>query len=513
MKSQRLLYLSSHQMAAYHWQSGTLTCEEAFSITETGLQQFSNYLAHHPQSIFSLLANVAEEGFHIETIPYLRGADRKAVLERKIGQAFFNTPLCTAMSLGHEKSRRKDERVLLTALTNPAFLQPWLDIIRSSEAPLAGIFSLPLLAPMLLRKLRLPPEPNLLLTVQDQSIRQSYFERGELHFSRLTPLQHSSIGGIAQTFATESLKLQQYLASQRLIGRSQAITAHILAHPGAFKAIQNSCIDTPTVRFNVLDITECAGRTGLKTVPADTHSELLFLHLLVTNPPPIQFANDELRHNYQIGQIRALLQGAGAMTLIGCLLLSGKFWFDAHEVMQEAATLRSEAALSRQRYGDIVKTFPSVPTDNDTLKSVIDRYRVQERRSTVPTAMYHEISRALQAEPAIELDSLDWKIGGAEPASTGSIRQSADIRAVPEDSESAVVRGTIRLGSSPNTRQMLSTFNRFVDTLRSNPKLQVEVLQQPFDIESGKSLRGGDTSQEDGKPRNFSLQLIRKIGS
>ena len=512
MKPQRLLYLSSHQMAAYHWQSGTLACEEVFSITETGQQQFSHYLAQHPQSTFSLLANVAEEGFHIETIPYLRGPDRKAVLERKIGQAFFNTPLCTAMSLGHEKNRRKDERVLLTALTNPAFLQPWLDIIRASEVPLAGIFSLPLLAPTLLRKLRLPPEPCLLLTVQDQSIRQSYFEKGELHFSRLTPLQHSSIASIAQTVATESVKLQQYLASQRLIGRSQAITAHILAHPGAFKVIQNSCIDTPTVRFNLLDITECAGRTGLKTVPPDTHSELLFLHLLVASPPPIQFADDELRHNYRIGQIRSLLQGAGAMALIGCLLLSGKFWLDAHEVMQKAEALRSEAAFSRQRYGEIVKTFPSIPTDNETLKSIIDRYLAQQRRSTVPTPIYQEISRALQTEPAIELDSLDWKLGGAEPAAV-SVRQNVDIKVVPESSESVVVRGTLRLGSTPNTRQLLSTFQRFVDTLKLNTKLQVEVLQQPFDIESGKSLRSGDTSQDDNKPRNFSLQIIRKIGS
>ncbi len=513
MKPQRLLYLSSHQMTAYHWQSGALACEAQFSISETGQQQFAHYLAQHPQSTFSLLTNVADEAFHIETIPYLRGADRKAVLARKMGQAFFNAPLCASTSLGHEKSRRKDERVLMTALTNPAFLQPWLDAIRTSEAPLAGLFSLPLLAPILLKKLQVPQEPCLLLSVQDQSIRQSYFEKGELHFSRLTPLQHSSIGSIAQTFGTEALKLQQYLSSQRLIGRSQAITAYVLAHPGAFKAIQNSCIDTPTVRFNILDITECARRTGLKTVPPDTHSELLFLHVLMTNPPPIQFADDGLRHNYRIGQIRSLLQGAGAMTLIGCLLLSGKFWFDAHAVMQETEALRSEAALSRQRYSEVIKTFPSVPTDNETLKSVIDRYRIQERRSTTPTAMYREISRALETEPTIELDSLDWRIGGADPAAAGIIRQNADARAVPEDSESVIVRGTLRPGSSTNTRQLLTTFNRFVNTLRSGTTLQVDVLQQPFDIESGKSLRSGETSQEDDKPRNFSLQIVRKIGS
>lgn len=513
MRPQRLLYLSAHQMAAYHWHGGALTCEETFSPTETGLQQFTSYLAQNLKSTFSLLVNVADEGFHIETIPYLHGADRKAVIQRKLGQTFFNTPLNAAISLGHEKSRRKDERLLLAALTKPAFLQPWLDGIRASEAALSGVFSLALLGQLLLKKLHLPPEPCLLLSVQDQSIRQSFFEKGELHFSRVTPLQHSSIGGIAQALATESLKLQQYLTSQRLIGRSQVITAHILAHPGAFKAVQNSCVDTPAIRFNILDLTECAARSGLKTVPPDTHAELLFLHLLVASPPSIQFAGDDLRHAFRIVQARSLLRSAGVMALAACLLLSGKFLFDAHDVQQDADALRTEAALSRQRYGDIVKTFPSVPADNETLKNVIDRYLAQERRSTTPAAFYHEISRALQAEPAIEIDRLDWRIGGAEPGSTGAPRQGADVRPLPEDSQSLVVQGTLRLGANVSTRQQLTTFNRFVDALRANTKLQVDVLQRPFDVESGKSLSGGDTGQEDDKPRGFGLLVTRKIAS
>jgi len=511
MTSQRLLYLSPHQVSAHRWHSGVLTYEETFSPSDAGLQQFGRYLAQNRQSTFSLLANVAEEGFQIETIPYLQGADRKKVIERKLEQAFFNTPLSTALSLGHEKSRRKDERLLLAALTNPGAFQPWLDIIREAQVTLAGIYSLPLIAPQLFRRLRLAQEPCLLLTVQDQSVRQSYFEKGELHFSRLTPLQHSSIGSIAQTFATESLKLQQYLSSQRLIGRSQAITAHILAHPGAFKSIRTSCIDTPTVHFNILDITECAERTGLKTVPQDTHSESLFMHLLMTHRPPVQFASEHLRHNYRISQIRSLLQGVGAMALISCLLLSGKLLFDTHEIRQNTEALRNEATLARQRYSDIVSTFPQVPADNDTLKNAIDRYLAQEKRSTSPIGLYRELSRALHAEPAIELDRLDWRIGGTASDTGTSAQPEADVKPVPDDSESLIVRGSLRLGDTAEARQLLATFNRFVTALRANPALQVEILQQPFDIESGKPLRSGDTSPEGNQPRKFSLQITRRI--
>ena len=116
MRSRHLLYLSAHQMTACRWQAGVLADEASFDNSEAGQQAFAGYLAAHAKSIFSILANVADEGFHLETIPFLRGADRTAIIARKLGQFFFNAPLTTSISLGHEKSRRKDERILLACL-------------------------------------------------------------------------------------------------------------------------------------------------------------------------------------------------------------------------------------------------------------------------------------------------------------------------------------------------------------------------------------------------------------
>lgn len=46
---------------------------------------------------------------------------------------------------------------------------------------------------------------------------------------------------------------------------------------------------------------------------------------------------------------------------------------------------------------------------------------------------------------------------------------------------------------------------------KANPNLQIDVLQRPVDIESGKSLKGSDVSLDDDKPHAFSLQITRKI--
>ena len=110
------------------------------------------------------------------------------------------------------------------------------------------------------------------------------------------------------------------------------------------------------------------------------------------------------------------------------------------------------------------------------------------------------ISRVLDRMPAIALESIDWKNGTFLPL-TAAISSGPEI---------TTVRGAIRLERA-TTRQTLAVFDQFVQALRADPANTVNVLQRPFDIESGSALRGGDGLDEDAKPRPFSVEVIRKI--
>lgn len=508
MPARRLLYLGTHQLAAYRWQAGTLLGEGTFEATEEGHRAFADYLGTHRASLFALLVNVPEEGFQIETIPFLRGADRQAVLARKSAQLFFNAPLSATRSLGYAKTRRKDERVLVAALTNNAFFEPWLAAFERSQALLSGIWSLPLLGGTLLDKLGLASENCLLLSVQDQSIRQSYFEKGELHFSRLAPLHNSSIVGIAQGLAAEAVKLQQYLISQRTLGRGQPITANILAHPGALKAIEASCIDTETLRFNLVDLHDCARRSGLRTLPPASHCETLFLHLLAAAPPATQFADDSLRHGYHLWRIRSALNGAAAILLLGCLLFAGKQQVDIDNTERRTAEHLQAASDARQRYESIVATFPPLATDSETLRRALDRYAGVAAGSPLPDALFRDIGQGLQAVPAIAVDAIDWQPGSiAETDKTGAAGEARDP---DETHETAIVRGHLDPDGNDTPRRRVETFERFLAALRTVPSLHVEVIEQPFDTASGKSLRGGAGDDAAAQPQPFVLRASRR---
>ena len=77
-------------------------------------------------------------------------------------------------------------------------------------------------------------------------------------------------------------------------------------------------------------------------------------------------------------------------------------------------------------------------------------------------------------------------------------------------SESIVLRGSIRLGPASTTRQVLATFEHFVDFLRVDRSNEVTVNKQPFEIESGRPLRGGDTEEENAGQRNFIIHIQRR---
>ncbi|HMW18835.1 MAG TPA: hypothetical protein PKN13_02990 [Accumulibacter sp.] len=505
----RLLYFCAHQVTVFAWQGGALTQDGSYEATAAGAQEFSGYLERHKKKVFAILANVSEENFHLETIPFLRGEDRQAIVTRKLGQLYFSASLTTALSLGHQKSRRKDERIMLVALTNNEAFAPWLAAFAQTETPLAGIYSLPLLAPLFLKRIGITEERCLLLTIQDQSIRQSYLDKGELQFSRLAPLHNSSIGGIAQTFAAEALKLQQYLVGQRILGRQEPIAVYLLAHANARKAIETSCEDSEMLSFFILDIDECARKCKQKKALADTRSELFFLQLLATSSGKGQFANDDHRHDYHLWLLRTVFEGLGALALFSCLLFSGKQVFDARLLNKEASSIQQETILARQHYQSIVNTFPPIPTSNETLRRVIKRYAELQNASGTPMTVYREISRALQTAEAIEIEGIEWRNSPVEAAKgTAPNPSSPGSELTLTQKETAVFRGTLSLGVNNNPRQILAVFNQFISTLKLNPKLQVEVLQQPFDIESAKSLKGGgDDALEAKQTRAFKVQI------
>src|ERR1041384_2625968 len=142
MADTRILYFCADGHAVYRSSGRTLEAERTFGADEAGIAEFREYLRGRRGLLFSVVADLAGEDFHEDQIPFLRGSDREAVLQRRLAQRYRDTRLAAALSLGFVLAGdRRNERLLLASFTNTESLAPWLDALEESGARLSGVFS------------------------------------------------------------------------------------------------------------------------------------------------------------------------------------------------------------------------------------------------------------------------------------------------------------------------------------------------------------------------------------
>lgn len=481
MGAQHLLLLDSHQLGLYRWHQGELQEQARHPLGSAGQAALARWLEAHRDTQLRLLANLAEEGFQVATLPYLRGKDRRAVLERRQAQHFFDTPYVLETSLGHLRTHRKEERVLLTALTQPALLEPWLQLLQQGHIPFAGLYSMPQLTGTLCRLLDLPLERCLVLTVHPHGLRQSLVMGGETVFSRLTPLADSSIAGMAGSIAAEAHKLHQYLTSQRLIGRDEQLTVCPLVQQRALAAVGRTSLSQGPLVFQPVELGQAASRLNCRWVPEDSLADPLFLHLLASHPPRHQFAPALLRQDYQLARLRRGALGLGSATLVAALLVLSWALHDIRLLQAEQAHLEAEASKLQVRHEQQQAGIPGL--NLELLRHLLDQHaRLQQQQR--PGQIMAILGQALDGEPEIRLDRLFWQ---------------------DKDGQSSL---TVEGGLPPgDPRQQVQHFERLLLAL-DNRGIRSEVLSHPVDMAPDKPLRGGD--QDADSAPGFRLRLYRE---
>lgn len=511
MPQRRILYLDHAGLSAYRIGGNSVDAEGTFVNDEAGLQAFGNYLKNHRRSIFMLLADIAEEGFQFEEIPYSSGKDRAAIIKRKLGQNFYGTSFALALSQGRQKTGRRDEQVLLLALTRPQAIDPWLVPLRENQAILSGVYSLPQVIPQLLPK-DAPPQELLLVRTRG-GLRQAFFANRQLRLSRQTSLVTDSVEESAIATVLEAGKMHQYLASQRLIERNKPLNIRVLVHPAETAAMRERCRDTNELRFELVDLLLEAKQAGLRSPPTDSQTELLFCHLLAKKTPAEQFAPDTERQFFQLWRTRFALAAISTVILVGGLLFTGKQGLEVMRTRDSVDQIKQQTRADQQRYDSALQALPKIPISTADLGALVGRYDEVQKRALGPAPLLGQLSQSLDAFPTINLERIEWKITEAldPPPPAGSPAPPpppAEMASGPYAQLVAVAH--LPIGMAGNQRGQLSLVADFVKHLAATPNTLAVVVQPPVDTQSGKTLRSGEEKQSAEAPR-FIFKLTRKL--
>jgi hypothetical protein len=518
--TKRLFYFGSREVTAYRWTRGELQREAAFAMNERGVADFSQYIAAKPDSLYYLLADVVEEDFFQENIPYVRGSDRSALLARKLSQRYRDASLAVPISLGSEiHAGRREERILYTSFTNAQQFQPWLEALRSRDAKVVGVFSVALLAAALGKKLGFKASRYVMVSLQSAGLRQSYVENGHIRFSRLGRVNLSDPHAIAHDCAAESLRTHQYLVNSRILPRDAPALDVLVLAPTKDKALYDeACGDSPRLHFHVHDMDKVGKSIALKSSPPETLGEGLFLHVLAESAPRDQFADRRLRHFYELWRTRIGLVTGGALAMGLCLLLAGSRLLDAYLIGQESAQDRHQEARASEEYARLQARFPKTPISTENLRAIVKNYRALLRQSISPTSLFVEISQALTALPQIEIDKIDWevvnpKVGDAAKAQPA--RTPAVVTPQPSEApvQTAEISGRLIIPQASDYRAVTALVTEFTDALRARPGTELTRTQLPFDINAEKSLSGDIGAARREEVPQFSVAITKRKGA
>jgi hypothetical protein len=507
MPQRRILFLSAAQLVVWRAAGGDVGQEGAFAPDAAGLEAFAMYLRERPECIFTLLADLPEEGFQIEDIPHSRGKDRAAIVRRKLGQYFYGTPFALAHSQGRLKTGRRDERLLLMALTQPQHFEPWLEILRAARAILAGIYSLPQVAAALLPVDA--PAQLLLVARTSAGLRQTYFANRQLRFSRLTPLATGSAEESAIAAVLEAGKMHQYLSSQRLIERGKPLVTRVLAHPAQVAILRERCRDNAELHFEFADILQEARRVGLGTHLPDSRAEALFCHLLARRTPDEQFAPPAERQFHRLWRTRFTLKAASAVIIAAGLLFGAHAGLHVFQLHAAAERIRQETALDQRRYDDVLRALPRIPLSTENLTALVDRYDQVARRAQGPAHLLAQLSQSLDAFPSIAVERLEWEIVEQLPPPPPGTPPAPPHMANGPYAQ-ATVEARLPLNMVSDHRGQLALVADLVKHLGQAADTLVTVLQPPVDTQSGKTLKSSDERSTPEAPR-FSFRLTRKL--
>jgi hypothetical protein len=510
-----LFYLTNDQLCAYQWRKGKLSAGTRFAADRAGMDEFAHYLDQAPPDPAYLVADLVEEDFQRQSLPHVGGSAGRKLVERRLSQLYRDTPYRHACVQGRASEGRRDDLVLLSALTNAALVQPWTELMEQRRLPLAAVYSAAFLSAELVKRLAMAQEHLLLLTHQSGGLRQSYFQGPHLKFSRLT-----SLDSFVESVPLETAKMQQFLTSTHLIARAQLLHVVVLAPPEQLPALENLCQDGPETAFHFIDTETAAARLALASAPQ--LADPLLLALVGLDAPPSHYPLGDQGRFFRLWQARVSLYAATvAVAAVALASVLSDSWAIV-DGRNSSARMLEEARQFSSKYHAIMSTLPPSAEKPANMKAAVQLDQMLAAHGPAPAPLVALVSEALEFAPAIRLAALEWQAeqpplpsagaGSVPVTSNGEVLAPipASLVGVPAAPPQTLrVEGEIEVAQS-DYRAILGSLNQFSQQLRRDPRIAVEVLEAPLDVRHTAKLSGKTGIAEiDVKPR-FALRVTWK---
>lgn len=504
MTAKILLNVSARRVTMGVFAQRRLSEVRGFANDDAARTAFAALLAAHPRTPVYLMTDVVEEDFRSETLPHVMGRARSEMVARKLAQLFRSAPYRAAWRQGRAQDKRRDDLYLFLALNSGDLLRPYLELIESRHAPLAGIYLLPVVSQALVERLK-PEVPGVLLvSMQGGGLRQSFFLDGRLRISRLTPLEASDTRPFDQTLAEEIEKSRLFIYNTRLFSRDAPLQVWVLDPAGALLGACEGLPAEANFSCRALGLDAMAKAFGMAAADLPQDMDAMLLCLLGRHSPECSLALPTQTRGFAYHQWRHAVY-AGAAAIAALAVMWGGYELYAHgDYRDRAGAARNETAVLRAQYEEAARRFPAAPASADNMRRAVETVEAMRAHARTPAAAMRAVGQGLAAHPTVGLIRLAWRYGADKSA-------DASAGALPWQEE-VEVEAEIRPFDG-DYREALRLIERVAQSLRAQPGvMEVRVLELPVNLDSKAGLSGNTLDAPDAGASAAQFRLAVKMG-
>lgn len=526
MAAKLLVYISAAGAVASRSSGSRIVDLQRFANDASGIESFKEYAAANNSAPAFLLIDAIEEDYRFETLPHASGSDRGQMVERKLRQHYRSSPLSSAQLIGRDSTKRRDDRYLFCALTNPDLVAPWLDALTATGHPVGGVFLLPLVMPQLVASLE--PKTVNLLTVGtlDTGIRLAFFREGAFRLSRLSRAD-TTLTGLPKAIFDEISNTRMYLHALRAATLDEPVTVLLLDHADALESTTQLILsENPSLTCRRIGCAELAQKLKLPREQIERAPESIYLQLLAARVPGSNLALPAVTARYR--QLRTKQQVYAASAAVGVLGIcwAGFNLGQQYSLDSEREDIVRQTARVNAEYEAVTRQFPSAPTSAENLRRTTELADKLRAAGKTPTPFYALLSRALAPDPDLVPVEITWQYAANEISGTdrgtqapvGQVNPAAPSPAPAAGAgarkQSGLIAGELR-NFRGDFRDAINRINRLAERLRADPAVElVRVTQLPLNVNPGLALTGSTTeTPAQGGSTEFRLIIVFKSAS
>jgi hypothetical protein len=522
MKLKHLLYFAGYRMIVLRWQGNAFIGSAEFEPDDKGFAAFKVLLQNELEAPVRLLVDILEEDFRVESSPHVYGRDRAALHARLMNKYFRQYPHKLLRIQGRRQDKaRRDDIVLLAALTNPALFKPWIDILNELKTPLEGIYSLPLVGETLIKELGEPPRNMLVISQQvPGNIRQSFYVEGKLKLSRLAPSSddpHSYFEALRE----ETQRTVRYLENQGLIVGTEPLEVFIVAPPKDHGYLDEMFGDDTRKRFHMLNRDSLAAALDIRGPLPDQYCNWLYAHILLKD--------GRLKHHYAARgerkyfiyhQARVGMYALSAAVLAIAVLWGGFLLAQAYSFSSQQLDVQLETQRYERLYREVVADISHLNLRVEDIRDAVDvAQELMPAHGHRPYDLMRTVSQSLERNDKVDLKSMKWLVTTDPQHTFGEKKKVLDDQTRRQLQsgrktlryEKALIEAAVTAYEA-NPRIAVEIVDTFIQDIRkTDPAYSVDIIKMPFDVDSASRMvgQGLEQSVRDTEAR-FSFVLVRE---